>query len=82
MNGRVGNVAALRGHRVVRAEALPRVVSPKEVHRALGVSSSTLWRMVARGDFPKPVEISPGRVGWLEGEVTTWIESRFASRKS
>lgn len=56
---------------------LPRLVSPREVQTALGVSSSTLWRMVARGEFPKQTEISAGRVGWLASDVADWIANRF-----
>jgi prophage regulatory protein len=56
---------------------LPRLVSAREVQMALGVSSSTLWRMVARGEFPKQTEISAGRVGWLASDVADWIAKRF-----
>ena len=30
----------------------------------LPYSRTTLWRQCKRGNFPKPFQISPGRVGW------------------
>ena len=43
-------------------------------------SRSTLWRMWRKGDFPKPISISPGRVGWLKSEVDAWKALRAADR--
>lgn len=38
--------------------------SRKELLRRLPYSPVTLWRQCKRGNFPKPVKISPGRNGW------------------
>ncbi len=38
--------------------------SKKELLSRLPFSTTTLWRQCRRGAFPKPVSISPGRVGW------------------
>lgn len=39
-------------------------------------SKATNWRMRKRGDFPEPVRISPGRIGWYEDDIDAWIASR------
>ena len=57
------------------------VLSPRELARALGCSLPTLWRMRQRGDFPEPLRISPGRVGWRESDVAAWLEQRAAEAK-
>jgi prophage regulatory protein len=41
-----------------------------------------LRRMQAAGEFPARVQISPGRVAWLEHEVEDWIRERAAARPS
>jgi prophage regulatory protein len=41
-----------------------------------GISRSTAWRLQRSGDFPKPVQLSPGRVGWWESELTAWKVAR------
>jgi hypothetical protein len=38
-----------------------------------------LDRMVAREEFPPPVTLSPGRVGWRLSTIKEWIASRPAA---
>ncbi|WP_409021180.1 helix-turn-helix transcriptional regulator [Caballeronia sp. LZ032] len=40
------------------------------------LASSTLERLLATGDFPAAVRISPGTVAWRQTEVQQWIKSR------
>lgn len=47
-----------------------------EVIERLDTSKTTLWRMIQRGEFPKPLQISRGRVGWRQEDVTAWLEAR------
>lgn len=54
---------------------MKKVISKRIMCEKLGVSPTTLWRMVKRGEFPAPIQISPGRVGWLEDEADGYIES-------
>lgn len=53
-----------------------RYLAWKEVARATGLSRTTAWRLQKRGEFPAPYVISPGRVGYREGEVEAWRVSR------
>lgn len=41
---------------------------------------STLYVMVAGGEFPKPVKIGPRRIAFVESEVNDWVASRIATR--
>lgn len=47
-----------------------------DVLALIGVSATTLWRMVKSGDFPTSFRISPGLVGWDAADVHLWIEER------
>ena len=38
--------------------------SQRQLLDRLPYSRTTLWRQCKRGNFPKPVPISPGRKGW------------------
>ncbi len=42
----------------------------------LGISRTTLWRMVADGEFPAPVKLSPGVTAWRVESVREWIATR------
>jgi len=57
-----------------------KILRKQEVLRRIGVSASTLWRMVRDGWFPRPVRISANRVGWLEAEIDEWICLRLEKR--
>lgn len=39
------------------------------------LAKSTLWLKIARGEFPKPIKLSPAISVWKESDVDTWIES-------
>lgn len=41
-----------------------------------GVSTATLYRMLASGDFPKPISITAGRKAWPLSAVQAWIKQR------
>ena len=53
---------------------LQRILSRQEVALLLGISVTTLWRMVRNRQFPPPMRISPGRVGWPARTVARWID--------
>jgi prophage regulatory protein len=42
----------------------------------IGLSKSTLWELVRRGQFPRPVRISSRAVAWRSSEVERWIAER------
>jgi predicted DNA-binding transcriptional regulator AlpA len=53
-----------------------RLLPWKKVQDLTGLSRTTAWRLQKAGDFPRPVVISPGRVGWRESELAAWKISR------
>lgn len=50
------------------------------VERVTGLPRSTIYEKMAKGDFPKPIRISPRAVGWLENEIAEWQKARIAAR--
>jgi prophage regulatory protein len=55
-----------------------RLIRLRDVCYRTGLSRTTIWRLERRGAFPKHRQISSNAVGWIEHEVTEWIESRAA----
>ena len=47
-----------------------------QVEEKTGLARSTLYKLISDGLFPRPVNLGSRSVGWLEGEVDAWIESR------
>ena len=57
-----------------------KLLNKKKAARRAGLSVSTLKRLEASGGFPKRVQITVGRVGYVEDEVNNWIRARVAER--
>src|SRR2546421_8633459 len=52
------------------------ILDEEKVHAVTSLSKTTRWRMERRGEFPKRVRLSPGRIGWRQDEIREWIDSR------
>jgi len=48
----------------------------------LNFSVATLLRLERAGAFPRRINMSIGRIGWLKAEVDRWIASKAAERQS
>ena len=58
----------------------PQIVKRPEVEAATGLSRSSLYRLAAAGQFPRPIQLGPRAVGWRWAEILAWIEQRTAER--
>ncbi|MGR9136892.1 helix-turn-helix transcriptional regulator [Rhizobium leguminosarum] len=58
-----------------------RFISSEELKaKGVTISRATLWRLIKKGQFPKPIKQSPSRNAWLESEVDEWMRSRVDAR--
>lgn len=54
-----------------------RILRLKEVQRMTGLSRSTIYTEISKGNFPRQVKLTGARsVGWQENAIIQWIESR------
>ena len=56
-----------------------RLIRFVEARRTLGLSKSTMYRMLERGDLPSPVKIG-ALTYFSERELQDWIASKLAAR--
>jgi len=56
------------------------LLSKRAVLKQIPISSATMWRTIAAGDFPKPVRIGKRRVAWVESEIADWLIARMDER--
>jgi|688.fasta_scaffold30225_4 prophage regulatory protein len=45
-----------------------------------GLSRTNVYGLIARGEFPQKLQLSPRTVGFLESEVNEWIISKISRR--
>ena len=53
-------------------------IRPRQVLEMIGVSRTTLWRMVQAGAFPRPVRITERNCGFVLDNVEAWMKARAA----
>ena len=51
-----------------------RFLRRPEVEARSGLSRSTIYAWMARGDFPKPVKLSGRMVAWREQDIDDWLQ--------
>lgn len=57
-----------------------RLIRRPEVEARTGLSRSTLYDWMKRGEFPQPVKLGARLVAWRESDITAWLESRETRR--
>ncbi|HSD16226.1 MAG TPA: AlpA family phage regulatory protein [Thermomonas sp.] len=60
---------------------LDRILPPREAWHTAGISRSTMYRLEKAGRFPRRLQISEGRTGYLASELEAWLKGRAALRK-
>ena len=58
----------------------PRILSINETSQRIGLSRSSLYILMKAGDFPEKVQITQARIGFLEHEISEWINERASNR--
>jgi prophage regulatory protein len=58
---------------------IQRFLRREDVEYITGLATATLYEQMARGDFPRPIRITPRRVAWLESDITEWQKAKIAA---
>ena len=56
-----------------------RIITCEELLERIPLDRSTLWRMAREGRFPKPIQLTPSRIGWRWTAVLAWLADREAN---
>jgi prophage regulatory protein len=56
------------------------LIDRREVCRLTSLSRSQIYRLERVGKFPERLQIGPGRVAWLQSEISDWIASKTTLR--
>ena len=59
----------------------PAILRRREVESRTGLSRSTIYLAMSRGNFPKPVKLGERAVGWLESDIDDWLTQRIEESK-
>jgi prophage regulatory protein len=51
-----------------------KILRLKAVLELTGLSRSSIYLQIARGTFPRQVSLGARAVGWLESDISAWLE--------
>jgi prophage regulatory protein len=57
-----------------------KILRIAQVRERTGLATSSIYKLISEGDFPRPVALTERTVGWPEHEVDDFIASRIAQR--
>jgi prophage regulatory protein len=52
-----------------------KILRCREVQEIIGLSRSTIYRMIGRGDFPPPQKLGLRAIGWSANEIFAWLSA-------
>lgn len=53
-----------------------------DVMKMTGLPQSSIYYLIAKGDFPRPITLSAKRVGWCLSDVQAWLQARVDASKN
>lgn len=65
-----------QAHAIINIRRLP------DVMLMTGLPESSIYRLMAQDEFPRPVKLSAKRVGWQLHEVQAWISAKIEATKN
>ncbi len=57
-----------------------KILNKRELRTKTTISIQHITRLEKEGRFPKRVQLTQNRVGWVESEVDEWLQERIARR--
>lgn len=50
-----------------------RILRVQEVVDLVNVHRATLYKMMGRGEFPRPLRLGPSARGWRKSDIDAWM---------
>lgn len=51
------------------------------VKERVGLSRSTIYLKISKGEFPEPISLGDRAVGWLEEDINHWLEQKIETSR-
>jgi len=61
----------------MRSQTKHRFIRISEVKSTTGLSRSHIYDLISKGAFPRQYKLGERASGWLESEVSDWVELKI-----
>lgn len=51
------------------------------VRARVDLSRSSIYDLIAKGKFPRPIKLGARSVGWLDSDIDNWLRERVAESR-
>jgi prophage regulatory protein len=58
-----------------------QILKAKEVSNLIKISTTQIYRLINKGNFPRPYQISERSVGWRLSDIAEWLNSKSQTSK-
>lgn len=58
-----------------------RILRWPEVQQRTGICRSNAHKLISEGRFPSPIKLGERASGWLDSEISKWIEDRISKSR-
>lgn len=52
------------------------VLRRRDVEERVGLARSTIYDLMSKGLFPRPIRLSAGAVAWRSSDIQRWLDER------
>lgn len=59
---------------------MPTLIRLPEVKKIVGLGTTTIYKLIKEGSFPKPVHLSSMTRAWIREEVEGYIRTKILER--
>lgn len=58
-----------------------KILRRPNVEDCTGLPKSSIYALMAKGEFPRPIKIGARAVGWLDADIDAWIEAQVSASR-
>jgi prophage regulatory protein len=59
-----------------------KIIRLPAVKDKTGLSRSSIYLRMSKGEFPNSISLGSRAIGWLEGDINLWLEQCIAASKA
>jgi prophage regulatory protein len=64
----------------MKTDSNTNIIRLPQAIQKTGLSRSTIYSLISRGEFPQKIQLSTRSIGFLESEINDWVTRKVSQR--